>query len=105
MSLTMLTGREARILRYIRRYVARYECGPTLREIAERFGIPSLRRVAADLDALQKKGCIRWTPGLARSIELAGVHLGPRHVLWNLLGEIDQTAWQAEPKVATLCHR
>ena len=105
MTLPMLTRREARILRYIRRYVARYECGPTLREIAERFDVPSLRRVATDLNALQKKGCIRWTLGPARSIELAGANLGPRHVLWNLLGEIDQTAWQAEPKVAALCHR
>ena len=66
----LLTDRQAKILRYIRRYIADCEYAPTLREIADRFGIRSPKGVAAYLNALQQKSCIRWAPGLFRSIEL-----------------------------------
>ena len=81
----LLTEREAAILRYIRRFIAGYECAPTLRDIANEFGFNPPRTVAGYLNALQSKGCIRWTPGLARSVKLPSNGSGPQ-LLANILG-------------------
>ena len=90
-----LTTREVKVLRYIRRYVARHECAPTIREIAQGTGNGPPERVATCLDALVRKGCIRWTAGRHRSIALAEANLGPRHLLWNL-SAFGEMAPQAE---------
>ena len=90
MSLLILTTREAKILRYICRHIARCECAPTLRDIAGALGIHPPNRVAAYLDALHRKGWIRWTLGLDRSIEPAEVNFGPRQLLWGLLSESER---------------
>lgn len=105
MFLLTLTRREARILRYIRRCVARRGCTPTLRQIADQFGIRPPDRVAGYLNGLQQKGCIRWTPGRYRPIELAEADIGPRQLFWNLLGEntMDSAVWRQEPR-PVLCH-
>ena len=44
--------------------------GPTLREIAAAMGIASVNGVQGHLKALQKKGVLKHTPGIARGIEL-----------------------------------
>ena len=82
-----LTGPEVKVLRYIRHYMARHECAPTLGEIAEESGIGRPEQIAAHMTALQRKGCIRWTPGRHRSITLAEADPGPRQLLWGLLCE------------------
>ena len=106
MFLLTLTRREAKVLRYIRRHVVQHGCTPTPREIIGQFGIRPPDRVAHYLDALQRKGCIRWTPGRYRSIELAESNLGPRQFSWDLLGAgmISPAAWQQEPS-SVLCHQ
>ena len=81
----LLTERQAAILRYIRRFVRVYKCTPTIRDIAEQFGLSSPRMVTTYLNALQRKGCIRWTPGQVHSIKLPSDGSGPRR-LADILG-------------------
>jgi SOS-response transcriptional repressor LexA len=96
-----LTMPEVKVLRYIRHYIARHECAPTLGEIAEESGIGRPEHIAAHMTALQRKGCIRWTPGRHRSIALAAADPGPRQLLWNL-SALSEIARQQEP-CAVLC--
>ncbi len=88
----LLTQRQADILRYIRRFIATNEFAPTPWEIAERFGLRSAQTVAAYLNALHRKGCIRWTPSVGRSIKLPDTRSGPQQLLHNLLDR----CWQGE---------
>lgn len=57
--LSPLTARQAVILAYIRDYS--FACGapPTLREIADQFGIKNANGVAGHIDALIAKGHVR----------------------------------------------
>jgi SOS-response transcriptional repressor LexA len=106
MFLLALTRRESKVLRYIRRHVAKRGCTPTSRQIADHFGICPCERVGAYLSGLQRKGCIRWTPGRYGTIELTEANLGPRQLAWNLLGEgiLDPAVWRQEPSLV-LCHQ
>lgn len=106
MFLLALTRRESKVLRYIRRHVTKHGCTPTSRQIADHFGIRPPDRVVHYLNALQRKGCIRWTPGRYGTIELAESNLGPRQLSWSLLGEgmLDPAAWRQEPSLV-LCHQ
>ena len=63
-----LTPRQAEAVAYIRANSHLY--GPTIREIAAAMGIASVNGVQGHLDALEKKGVLRRTPGIARGIEL-----------------------------------
>jgi len=97
----LLTRRQADILRYIRRYIATHEFAPTPWEIAQEFGLRSAKTVAVYLNALHRKGCIRWTPGVGRSIKLPDNSSGPQHLLWNLLAEANsEDRRQREPHLA-----
>ncbi len=59
--------------------------------------------MATYLNALQRKGCIRWTPGLARSIKLPSNPSGPR-LLASILGLTaeadDEHSWTSKSSVA-----
>jgi repressor LexA len=63
-----LTPRQAEAVAFIRANSHLY--GPTVREIAAAMGIASTNGVQGHLDALEKKGVLRRTPGIARGIEL-----------------------------------
>lgn len=68
-----LTDKQRRILDFIVGRVSEQGMPPTLREIAERFGIRAVRSVQTHLDALEKKGFIRRLAGKSRGIELVKV--------------------------------
>jgi repressor LexA len=65
-----LTEKQRQILDFIVERVSEQGLPPTLREIAERFGLQSVRSVQTHLDALEKKGFIRRLAGKSRGIEL-----------------------------------
>ena len=87
-----LSDRQTVVLRFIRRFIADHEFAPTPREIADHLGLPAPSTVAADLDALQLKGCLRWTPGLARSIKLPSNQSGPERLLWDISNQAFEPA-------------
>lgn len=62
-----LTTRQTEFLRYIeaRRLAA---VSPTVDEIRRHFGVASTNGVHDVLDALRRKGYIRWTPGQSRTM-------------------------------------
>jgi len=99
----LLTRRQADILRYIRRYIATHEFAPTPGEIAQQFGLRSAQTVAVYLNALHRKGCIRWTPSVLRSIKLPDDSSGPQQLLWNLLTDANsEDRRQREPQLALM---
>jgi len=63
-----LTPRQAEAVAFIKANSHLY--GPTVREIAAAMGIASVNGVQGHLAALEKKGVVRRTPGVARGIEL-----------------------------------
>lgn len=65
-----LTKRQAKVFAYIRETITERGYGPTVREIAEEFGIASPNGAMAHIRALVKKGVIRRTANRSRSIEL-----------------------------------
>lgn len=67
-----LTNRQAAILDYIRREIARCGRPPTVREIGAKFGFTSTTTVRDHLGALERKGCIRRDGSASRNIRLAG---------------------------------
>ncbi len=62
-----LTDRQAEVLEFIRAYTEGNGYAPSVRDISIRFDI-ALRAVSDHLDALERKGSIRRTDGVARSI-------------------------------------
>jgi repressor LexA len=69
--LDRLTGRQKAVYEFIRDKIINRGYGPTVREIAERFGIASPNGVMCHLRALEKKGLIRRSPNKSRAIELS----------------------------------
>jgi repressor LexA len=67
---TELTEKQRQILDFIIERVWEQGLPPTLREIAEKFGLQSVRSVQTHLDALAKKGFIRRLAGKSRGIEV-----------------------------------
>ena len=65
-----LTARQQEIYDFIARVIRNQGYPPTIREIMEAFGIASTNGVRTTLSALEKKGYIRRTAKLSRSIEL-----------------------------------
>ncbi|GIW94253.1 MAG: LexA repressor [Pirellulaceae bacterium] len=66
----VLTERQQRVFEFIRDFIRAHGYGPTVREIAEQFGIRSPNGVICHLRALEKKGIIRRAPNKSRTIEL-----------------------------------
>jgi len=98
----LLTERQAHVLRFVRRHIAEHEYAPTLDEIVRQTRVGSPRRVTACLQALQRKGCLRWTPGASRSIELPATGPTSLSMLPGLLNDAF-AQWQSEPE-PVLCH-
>jgi repressor LexA len=71
-----LTPRQREIYRFIRQHWQEHGYVPTVREIAEHFGIRSPNGVVGHLRALERKGLILRQPGHARAIVL-------RHEPWE----------------------
>jgi repressor LexA len=65
-----MTERQREVLEFIKRFHAERGLPPSLREIAEHFGI-AVRAVQDHLKAIEKKGGIRRLPGRSRGIQLA----------------------------------
>jgi repressor LexA len=67
---TELTGRQAEILQAIRSHIAEHGRPPSQPELARALGIASTNGVFKHLAALERKGAIELSPGLARGIRL-----------------------------------
>lgn len=65
-----LTDKQHRVFQFICRHISTHGYGPTVREIAEQFGIQSPNGVICHLKALERKGMIRRSPNKSRTIEL-----------------------------------
>ena len=70
MSEVILTQRQQDMLDFIGDYTRTHGYCPTIREIAEAFGIKSPNGVICTLKALEKKGKLRRERSLSRSITL-----------------------------------
>jgi repressor LexA len=81
-----MTERQRAVLEFIERFQAERGLPPSLREIAEHFGI-AVRAVQDHLAALERKGVLRRLPGRSRGIVLADhVSAKPRRI--PILGRI-----------------
>jgi repressor LexA len=68
---SQLTDRQAEILEIIRRHIAEHHRPPSQPELARILGLASTNGVFKHLAALERKGAIELSPGLARGIRLA----------------------------------
>jgi repressor LexA len=64
-----LTPRQAEVLEYIKRYIKQYGYAPSMRCIGDRFDI-AINAVAGHLRALEAKGWIKRSAGLARALSV-----------------------------------
>jgi repressor LexA len=69
MKAPVLYKRQKEILEYLKAFIKAHNSAPSLKEIADNFGLSSLATVHKHLGALEKKGLIRRT-SQARSIEI-----------------------------------
>ena len=67
-----VTGRQRRIVEYIRRTVRERGYPPTVREIGEAVGLTSSSSVHAQLANLERAGLLRRDPTKPRAMELQG---------------------------------
>src|SRR3954464_5410770 len=67
---TELTGRQAEILQAIRSHIAEHGRPPSQPELARALGLASTNGVYKHLAALERKGAIELSPGIARGIRL-----------------------------------
>jgi repressor LexA len=65
-----LTPRQLEVYKFIREKIRGRGYGPTVRELADRFGITSPNGVVCHLKALVKKGMISREPHMSRAIQL-----------------------------------
>jgi len=68
--MTGLTRPQRQVLDFVETEIQAGRPVPTLREIADRFGLKGHRAAAARLDALKRKGFIESKPGRARSLRV-----------------------------------
>ena len=73
---TVIYKRQRQILDYLNSYIAKYRHAPTLVEIAKKLGVKSLATVHEHLQTLEKKGLIKKSSGIVRSIELVDQKIG-----------------------------
>ncbi len=66
----LLTARQAEILEVIRAHMAEYHRPPSHPELARILGLASTNGVFKHLMALEKKGAIELSPGVARGIRI-----------------------------------
>lgn len=65
-----LSRQQARTLKFLRIYIAEFECAPNYDEIAAHLGIKTRSNVFALIEALERKGAIARVPRRARSISI-----------------------------------
>lgn len=63
-----LTDKQAAILNYIKEYISSYGYPPIAKDIQSNFGYASQNSALEHLQAIEKKGYIKRTPKIARSI-------------------------------------
>jgi repressor LexA len=71
-----LTPRQAEILEAIRRHIEKVGRPPSQPELARALGLASTNAVFKHLAALEKKGAIEITPGIARGIKVVAEEEG-----------------------------
>jgi len=65
-----LTRRQSLILNFVERYTATHNFPPTLREIADHYGMSSLNGVKKHLQALERKGHLVRKEGARRALQV-----------------------------------
>ena len=73
---TIIYRRQREILDFLNKYIDKYGHAPTLVEIAKKLGVKSLATVHEHLQTLERKGLIKKTSGIVRSIELIERKIG-----------------------------
>lgn len=68
--------RQKQILNFLSSYISKYGNAPTLVQIAKHLKVKSLATVHEHLAALEKKGLIKKSSGIARGIELIDRKIG-----------------------------
>ncbi len=68
--------RQKQILEFLNKYIEEYGSAPTLGEIAKHLNVKSLATVHEHLATLEKKGLIKKSSGIVRSIELIDRKIG-----------------------------
>src|SRR3989344_2634836 len=68
--------RQKQILNFLNSYISKYGHAPTLVQIAKHLKVRSLATVHEHLAALEKKGLIKKSSGIARGIELIDRKIG-----------------------------
>ena len=72
----VLYKRQKQILDFLGKYIDKHGYAPTLVEIARDLGVRSLATIHEHLQTLEKKGLIKKTRGMLRSIELIEKKVG-----------------------------
>lgn len=67
--MTPLTDRQTEILGFIREFINANKYPPSIKEIADAFGI-TIKGAWDHCNAIERKGYIRHTPGISRSITI-----------------------------------
>lgn len=86
-----LTDRQADVLSFLTRFLAREGMPPSIQEIQQAFGLASPRGVAKHLEALAAKGYLELIPHKARGIRLKSARraLRDRHdLMLPILGRV-----------------
>lgn len=98
--LTNLTPKQRKVYEFIRQTIRTRGYGPTVREIADKFGIRSPNGVMCHLRALEKKELIAREPNRSRAIRLLaepmvgrGLPLAGRIAAGKLHEAIEQKEW------------
>lgn len=73
---TVIYRRQQQILDFLNGYIQKYGNAPTMVQIAKHLGVRSLATVHEHLQSLEKKGLIKKSSGVARSIELIEQKIG-----------------------------
>lgn len=73
---TVIYRRQKEILDFLNKYIEKYGNAPTLVQIAKHLGVKSLATVHEHLQSLEKKGLIKKSSGIARSIEVIEQKIG-----------------------------
>jgi len=67
-----LYRRQRQILDFVKQYIQKNGCSPTLQEIADAIGVSSLATVHEHLQTMSKKGVIKRFEGSVRGIDVVG---------------------------------
>lgn len=83
-----MTARQREVLSFLIRFLKERGYPPTVREIAQHFGLKGPRSPKKRLDALEEKGYIRRRPGKSRAIEVTGASPSRSYRLVPMVGKV-----------------